>query len=278
MEENLQGESNLALGGKSLYSYMAIKALLTVLISSFVIIIFLYFGNPSNLIEKLFLEVKESGTAGLILTTFLISILISISIPMEPILVPMAFFLSKIYGVYTGSLLTLLISFSATEISSLFSVLLIRLFLSRFVKEYIIFHDLYSAINLAVKEKGAILVLLIRLTPLVPFSLSNYILGLTEITYLSLFIGNFGSLPVQAILTLLGTSVSSIEAFESKANILNINPKHGLLLATVTLLSMVSFLYIIMENYRKIKASGYIALKKDSDISHATPFHNIDNI
>ena len=278
MEENLQSETETRAADKRLYVYIVIKGLVTLLISISVILFFIHIGDASVLVENFFMEIKESGAVGLALTTIVVSLLITVSIPMEPILIPMAFFLSRIYGVYVGGFLTLLISFSAVQVSSLFSVLIIRLFLARYVHEYIIFKDLYSMINMAAREKGVLLVFVLRLTPLVPFSLSNCILGLTEVSYLSLFAGNFGSLPTQAVLILLGTSISNIQSLESKAGLFNMNPKHSLILATMTLISLVALLYLFIEYYRKIRINGYPALQKETDPSRVVPLLSIDSV
>ncbi|WP_233578720.1 TVP38/TMEM64 family protein [Tautonia sociabilis] len=65
----------------------------------------------------------------------------------------------------------------------------------------------FQAIDRALAERGGWVVLLLRLTPAVPFNVANYALGLTGIRFRSYAVASFvGMLPGSAAYALLGAS------------------------------------------------------------------------
>jgi len=52
---------------------------------------------------------------------------------------------------------------------------------------------------------------LMRLTPLIPYILLNYLLALTKITMRDFCLGTFGLLPSQFVFVFVGTTISNIQ-------------------------------------------------------------------
>jgi uncharacterized membrane protein YdjX (TVP38/TMEM64 family) len=67
-------------------------------------------------------------------------------------------------------------------------------------------NERFQAIDRAIEKKGALVVLLLRLSPLVPFSLSNYLYGLTAVSFRSYVLASgLGMLPGTALYVYLGS-------------------------------------------------------------------------
>jgi uncharacterized membrane protein YdjX (TVP38/TMEM64 family) len=65
----------------------------------------------------------------------------------------------------------------------------------------------FAAIDRAVAERGALVVLLLRLSPIVPFSLSNYLYGLTRVRFLPYVAASWaGMLPGTVLYVSLGAA------------------------------------------------------------------------
>ncbi len=63
----------------------------------------------------------------------------------------------------------------------------------------------YSAVDKAVGEEGWKVVILLRLSPLVPYTLMNYFCGMTQVSFLAYVVATFfGSIPVTAMYVYLG--------------------------------------------------------------------------
>ncbi len=75
-----------------------------------------------------------------------------------------------------------------------------------------------QAINTAIKKRGSIIVLLLRLCPLVPFNALNYVLGLTSIRYIPYVLISFvGIIPGSILFTYFGSVANTITSLTEKA-------------------------------------------------------------
>jgi uncharacterized membrane protein YdjX (TVP38/TMEM64 family) len=68
----------------------------------------------------------------------------------------------------------------------------------RFVEAYVNRHPRLAAIDRAVESEGARLVFLLRLSPIVPFVLLNYVLGISRLSLRNYLVGLAGMLPAVA--------------------------------------------------------------------------------
>jgi uncharacterized membrane protein YdjX (TVP38/TMEM64 family) len=74
----------------------------------------------------------------------------------------------------------------------------------RFVEAYVARHPKLAAIDRAVESEGARLVLLLRLSPIVPFSLLNYVLGISRVRFRDYMIGLVGMVPAASMYVYAG--------------------------------------------------------------------------
>lgn len=65
----------------------------------------------------------------------------------------------------------------------------------RYVTAWMSGHPRWAAVSEAVRGQGVLVVILLRLSPLVPYNLLNYALGVTNIRFRDYFMGSAGMLP-----------------------------------------------------------------------------------
>jgi uncharacterized membrane protein YdjX (TVP38/TMEM64 family) len=68
----------------------------------------------------------------------------------------------------------------------------------------------FAAIDQAVGREGLKIILLMRLSPIFPFSLLNYALGITRVTFKDYFIGFVGMIPGTILYVYIGSLVGNI--------------------------------------------------------------------
>jgi uncharacterized membrane protein YdjX (TVP38/TMEM64 family) len=112
-----------------------------------------------------------------------------------------------IYGFWFGSALVLV----GNGLGSVMSLLITRLFMRDWVAGKIAKHPRLKAIEKAVAEDDWRLVFLTRLSPIMPFSLINYSLGLTKISpWRFLLATELGAIPATLVYVYIGTLMGSL--------------------------------------------------------------------
>jgi len=112
-----------------------------------------------------------------------------------------------IYGFWFGSALVLI----GNGVGSVLCLLITRVFLRDWVKKKINKYPKLRAIEKAVAGDDWRLVFLTRLSPIMPFSLINYSLGLTKISpWRFLLATELGAVPAVAVYVYIGTLMGSL--------------------------------------------------------------------
>ncbi len=97
-----------------------------------------------------------------------------------------------VFGITSGSLLAL----SGAMLGGTTAFLIGRHYARTMVERRIATHPTMSALDRVIGEDGLKLVFLLRLSPAVPFVLSNYALGITQVRLRDFFIGTLGLVPI----------------------------------------------------------------------------------
>ncbi len=84
------------------------------------------------------------------------------------------------------------------------------------VKEKISSYKKFATIDQAVSKKGLKIVLLMRLSPLFPFNLLNYALGITSVSFSDYFMGSVGMIPGTIMYVYLGSLAGDIALIGSE--------------------------------------------------------------
>jgi uncharacterized membrane protein YdjX (TVP38/TMEM64 family) len=96
-----------------------------------------------------------------------------------------------IFGLWRGALLV----FAAALLGSSAAFLIARHLARPLVARRLAGNDRFAAIDRAIGERGGFIVLLLRLSPVFPFNLLNYALGLTGVRFVHYLLASIGMLP-----------------------------------------------------------------------------------
>jgi uncharacterized membrane protein YdjX (TVP38/TMEM64 family) len=108
-----------------------------------------------------------------------------------------------VFGFWRGALVVSAASTSAAALAFLIARHLARPAVERWAKG----NDRFGAVDRAIEKKGALVVLLLRLSPVVPFNLSNYLFGLTPVRFRSYVLASWiGMMPGTALYVYLGSA------------------------------------------------------------------------
>lgn len=156
----------------------------------------------SDWMQELILWVKSGGLWGVVIYAVIYIVAIVLLIPGSLLTLGAGF----IYGPFWG---TLLVS-PASVIGAFIAFSLARGRLRPWVTKKLQGKAQFRAIDRAVGDQGFRIVALLRLSPVVPFTLLNYALGLTGVTARSYVAASFlGMLPATFLYTYLGSLVTS---------------------------------------------------------------------
>jgi len=111
-------------------------------------------------------------------------------------------------------------------------------------------YPLIRAINRAINVEGLKLIMLLRLSPLIPFNFLNYLMGITDIKLWHYVLGMFGMIPGTLVFVFIGTTISNItDAATGK------NDQGAIVLVMVIVGSILACGGIV---YVSFKAKGYL--------------------
>lgn len=120
-----------------------------------------------------------------------------------------------IYGVFWGSVYV----FTAATLGATLAFLIGRYLARGWVDRQIAGNAKFKAIEAAVAKAGFKIVLLTRLSPIFPFNLLNYALGVTQVSLKDYILGSIGMLPGTAMYVYLGSLAGSLATLGTKPSL-----------------------------------------------------------
>jgi uncharacterized membrane protein YdjX (TVP38/TMEM64 family) len=120
-----------------------------------------------------------------------------------------------IFGLVEGTLLVL----TAATLGSIAAFLVARHFARDLVARRVEDDARFAAIDRAVERQGRRIVFLLRLSPVLPFNLLNYALGLTRVRLLDYAVASLGMLPGTALFVYSGKVAGDVAALASNAEV-----------------------------------------------------------
>lgn len=118
-----------------------------------------------------------------------------------------------IFGVVNASLYVM----TASMMGAFFAFLIARYLIRDTVAKYITKNPKLKAIDRAVGEDGRRLVFFLRLSPVVPFVLSNYALGVTQVRLVDFMLGTVGLAPIAISYAAFGHAAGATNAETGKS-------------------------------------------------------------
>ena len=148
-------------------------------------------------------------------------------------------------------------------------------FMRKWVKNKIAPYEVFNALDDAIAEKGWLVVLLLRLSPVIPYNLINYGLGITKVGLIEYtFFSWLGMIPATIVYSYIGTTISDIAVIISgdiSPDPLTITLFVLGLVATVVVLIVISYLakkkiqQVINEAIAKRKTNENLLLEEEID-------------
>jgi len=158
-----------------------------------------------------FLEwVEQNPTTGIF--TFSIVFLLStvLLIPGAILTLGAGYVFANAFGMYKGVLLGSISTFIGAVAGSLASFFLGRYLLRNWVSRISAKYEMFEALNSALEAKGLRIMVLLRLSPIIPYNVVNYLAGVTGITILEYIISLLALLPGTVLYVFLGASAGSL--------------------------------------------------------------------
>ena len=128
------------------------------------------------------------------------------------------YFFGRAYGTGRGLLFGSIVVFVGACMGSMVSFMLARYLLEERVSRWAKKYRILSAIKLAFEKNSLKTVLLLRLSPAIPFVALNYILGITNMKLITNMIGFLGVLPGTVAYVYFGSLLFFFETNSSATN------------------------------------------------------------
>lgn len=140
-----------------------------------------FFGDPAASLEAVVSTVQEMGPLGYLYFGAVYTAAEILAIPAIPLTASAGY----LFGVRDGTAVVLL----SASIAAAVSFIIGRTFLRDYVEKALDDYPDFKKIDKAIGEEGFKLMLLLRLSPVFPFALSNYLYGVTSIKFWPYFWG-----------------------------------------------------------------------------------------
>lgn len=111
-----------------------------------------------------------------------------------------------LFGLFWGSIYVLI----ASTLGATFAFLIGRYFLRNWVRQHIVKNPQFQAIDKAIGKEGFKIVLLTRLSPIFPFNLLNYVLGVTQVSLKDYILGSIGMIPGEILYVYIGSLATDL--------------------------------------------------------------------
>jgi uncharacterized membrane protein YdjX (TVP38/TMEM64 family) len=138
-------------------------------------------ANPDTALQNVVQQVKEMGPIGMLYFGFVYTLVDLLAIPAFPLTTSAGY----LFGFQYGTLIVL----TSASIAAAISFGIGRTFLRSYVEKILDDMPQFKKLDKAIGKEGFKLILLLRLSPIFPFALSNYVYGVTRIKFWPYFWG-----------------------------------------------------------------------------------------
>jgi len=160
--------------------------------------------NLQPLLQSALLWVKNLGSVGVIAFVVIYNLAAVLFIPGSLLTLGGG----ALYGVFWGSVYVVI----AATLGAIIAFLMGRYCARSWVNQQLQGHSKFQAIDKAIAREGLKIVLLTRLSPIFPFNLLNYALGITCVSLKDYIIGSLGMIPGTIMYVYIGSLAGDIAA------------------------------------------------------------------
>jgi len=161
-------------------------------------------------IENLLQWVEENPAAGIVAFTLFVFVATVAFVPGAILTVGAGFVFERAWGLATGMLVGTITVVVGASTGAIVSFLIGRYLLRDCVDRLAHRYSIFEALDAVMKEKGFRIMALLRLSPIIPFNVINYISGVTSISLLSYSLANIAIIPGTILFVFVGASAGCI--------------------------------------------------------------------
>mmetsp|Transcript_3608 Transcript_3608/g.8238 ORF Transcript_3608/g.8238 Transcript_3608/m.8238 type:complete len:359 (+) Transcript_3608:127-1203(+) len=166
-----------------------------------------------------FLEwVEQNPIPGIFAFTIVFLVATVLLIPGSILTLGAGYVFANAFGIYKGVLLGSISTFIGAVAGSLASFFLGRYLLRGCVTRLATKYEKFEALNAALEEKGLRIMVLLRLSPAIPYNIVNYLCGITGIRVWKYTVSLLALLPGTVLYVFLGASAGSLASTHESGN------------------------------------------------------------
>jgi uncharacterized membrane protein YdjX (TVP38/TMEM64 family) len=167
-------------------------------------------GNVRRGLESFLAWIQANPGAGTVSFMLMYAVATVIFVPGSLLTLGAGFVFSATFGLGLGIFLGTLVVFVGACAGAMVSFLLARYLLRKQVEKLSKKYAIFEAIDTAIRENGFKIFVLLRLSPLIPYNVFNYIGGVTAVSFRSYCFALIGILPGTVLYVFLGASAGSL--------------------------------------------------------------------
>lgn len=157
---------------------------------------------------------------------------------------------SMVAGLVYGSVLGTLIVLLGASLGAIISFIFGRIFFSSWVQKKMIAFPKLQAIEKSVSNEGFKFIILTRLSPVFPFSLLNYVYGISDVKFFDYTLGLIGIIPGTFLYCSLGSLAADISLFDSVLSNRTTN-LNSFILSFISFLATVALVLLVTKSAKK---------------------------
>lgn len=223
-------------------------------------LVFTHFNRTAQIVTDLINGVQHLGSLAPLAYIGLYVVFIACFLPAEFMHLAAGFIFSRIYGEGLGIVVAFLCSLCGSLLSGLCCFMISRHLLYDSLHAWMRNNMLFRAFDSAVEEGGLTFVALIRLSPILPYSLTSYLFGVTALKTSHLVLGTFSGTPLILAFNFVGSALSDLNDLD--IHHFSWNWQRLSLVALGVMMAAASMAYITMLTRRKLETAYASAVRE----------------
>lgn len=252
----MEGESDTIIGQSSkcsktnvfLYSKIALGIILPV---GMIVYVLVDYSSLCSTFEVILDFLSYLGIWGWLLFIGIFSVATCLLVPGIIMTVGAGFIYTRLYGTCAGILIGTLLVFLGASLGSIIAMLLCRWLFREHMRNNIEKHPKMQIIDEWMGEKGFRVLFMLRLSPLLPYNIFNYLVGLTSISLKHYSLANLGLLPGIIAYVYIGSVVNNLA--EAVQNDFADSWFELTLVIVGAVIALISVVYITYSTRKRIK-------------------------
>eukprot|EP01083_Nonionella_stella_P275113 934286_1 len=187
-----------------------LKIIIVVILLTFLVLAIIFNKTTGKILTGFLEWMKDNAVIGSFAFIGLYWFCTVMFIPGSLLTVGAGLVFGLIVGPWGGVFLATVIVFAGASLGASSAFLLGRFVLRDKVASYKSKYEKFAIIDKVVEEQGLKVTILLRLSPVIPFSAFNYFMGLTGVSFRDYNIAHFGMIPGTLAFCFIGTTLGAI--------------------------------------------------------------------